>query len=124
MVRAEVVRKRLNKLDEYRLALHGMQKYSFEAFVRNPEYYGSSERFLQLAIDTKIDIGATRSPSWYWVWRTGRATSGHLGRGEYLDDELRETWVNMIGSGTSLYTSERTLITGSCTKYFNIAWEI
>ena len=46
MVRPEVVRKRLNKLDEYLSILQGLQKYSFSEFAEDPEHYGSAERFL------------------------------------------------------------------------------
>ena len=57
MVRAEVIRKRLNKLDEYLEILDDLKKYSLEEFLSKPEYYGSVERFLQLAIETTVDIG-------------------------------------------------------------------
>jgi len=57
VVRAEVIRKRLNKLDEYLGILRGLQRYSFDEFVTNPEAYGSVERFLQLAIEAVTDIG-------------------------------------------------------------------
>jgi hypothetical protein len=49
MVRTEVIRKRLNKLDEYLGILRGLRKYSLEEFLANPEHYGSVERFLQLS---------------------------------------------------------------------------
>lgn len=57
MVKPEVVRKRLNKLDEYLSILRGLQRYSFEEFVDDPEHYGSAERFLHLAIETVVDLG-------------------------------------------------------------------
>lgn len=57
MIRAEVIRKRLNKLDEYLRIRRGMQAYGFEAFAADPEKYGSAERFLQLAIEATIDVG-------------------------------------------------------------------
>lgn len=49
MVRSEVIRKRLQKLDEYLEILTGLQKYTLDEFMSTPEYYGSAERFLQLA---------------------------------------------------------------------------
>ena len=55
MIRGEVIRKRLNKLDEYLFILRGLQKYSFDEFVHDPEHYGSAERFLQLAIEAIMD---------------------------------------------------------------------
>ncbi len=58
MVKIEVIRKRVQKLDEYLEILRAMQKYSVEEFLENPEHYGSAERFLQLAIEATIDIGS------------------------------------------------------------------
>lgn len=43
MVRVEVIRKRLNKLDEYLEILHRLQVYDFETFLASPERYGSAE---------------------------------------------------------------------------------
>jgi hypothetical protein len=40
MVRAEVIRKRLNKLDEYLSILRRLQRYTFEEFMADPERYG------------------------------------------------------------------------------------
>lgn len=47
MVRREVLRKRLNKLDEYLAILRSLQRYRLEELLENPERYGSAERFLQ-----------------------------------------------------------------------------
>ena len=57
MVNKEVIRKRLNKLDEYLEILYSLRKYSFETFIGNPEHYGSTERFLHLSIEAINDIG-------------------------------------------------------------------
>lgn len=57
MVRPEVIRKRLNKIDEYLAVLRKLQSYSFEEFVGEPERYGSVERFLHLTIEAFLDIG-------------------------------------------------------------------
>lgn len=45
MVNKEVIRKRLNRLDEYLDILYDLKKYRFEEFINNPERYGSTERF-------------------------------------------------------------------------------
>ena len=60
MVRVEVIRKRLNKLDEYLGILRGLQRYDFEEFIGDPEHYGSAERFLQLGIEAITDKGVRR----------------------------------------------------------------
>ncbi len=44
MVRPEVIRKRLNKLDEYLKIIEEIKKYSFDEFISDPEHYGSTER--------------------------------------------------------------------------------
>ena len=57
MVRPEVIRKRLNKLDEYLSILGKLRRYSFEEFIADAERYGSAERFLHLAIESVTDMG-------------------------------------------------------------------
>ena len=57
MVKVEVIRKRLNKLDGYLKILEEIKKYSFEEFISDPEHFGSAERFLQLSIEIVNDIG-------------------------------------------------------------------
>ena len=56
MVRREVVLSRISKLDEYIKFLYEMEKYSKEEYLLDPMIYGSSERFLHLAIECVIDI--------------------------------------------------------------------
>ena len=57
MVKSEVIRKRLNKLDENLEILEEIKRYSFSEFISDPEHYGSAERFLQLSIEILNDIG-------------------------------------------------------------------
>lgn len=98
MVKPEVVRKRLNKLEEYLTILRGLQKYSFEEFIADPEHYGSAERFLQLAIESVGDLGnhviadlELGVVNWHSDIPSILAEHG------YLDSELKETWIRMIG---------------------------
>jgi uncharacterized protein YutE (UPF0331/DUF86 family) len=91
LIRPEVVRKRLNKLDEYLAILCSDERYSLEQFSRNPERYGSAERFLDLAIETLIDLGnhviaelELGTGNWYSDIPTILADSG------YLKAELKE----------------------------------
>lgn len=98
MVRAEVVRKRLNKLDAYLVILHNLQKYSREAFLANPERYGSAERFMQLAIEAIGDLGnhVIADLSLGVVnWHSDIPTL--LAAGGYITAEQRDTWISMIG---------------------------
>jgi len=98
VVKLEVIRKRLNKLDEYLAILHSLRQYSFEEFVADPEHYGSAERFLHLAIESLSDIGN------HVVADMGLGTVNSysdiprlLYESAYIDVEMRETWIQMIG---------------------------
>ena len=57
MVKREVIHKRLKRLDEYLSILYSLQKYDYDKFIANPELYGSTERFLHLAIEAINDLG-------------------------------------------------------------------
>lgn len=98
MVRAEVIRKRLNRLDEYISILHRLQSHSAEAFIEEPELYGSAERFLQLAIEAVTDMGN------HVIADEGLGTVNSysdvptiLAGNGYIDDRLKEEWIRMIG---------------------------
>jgi uncharacterized protein YutE (UPF0331/DUF86 family) len=98
MVRAEVIRKRLNKLDEYLEILNGLKKYSLDEFLSTPEYYGSVERFLQLAIETTVDIGnhivadlGLGEVNWY------SDIAAILEEKNFISVDLREKWIRMVG---------------------------
>lgn len=98
VVKPEVVRKRLNKLDEYLKILYGMQKYALEEFLSDPEHYASVERFLHMAIETTIDIGGhivsglgLGDVNWYSDIASIMEEKG------YISVELREKWIRMVG---------------------------
>jgi uncharacterized protein YutE (UPF0331/DUF86 family) len=98
MVRAEVIRKRLNKLDEYLSFLYGLQRYSFEEFKADPERYGSAERFLHLAIEAitymgnhiiaQLALGAVNSYS---------DIPALIAAKGYINHDLERKWIRMIG---------------------------
>jgi uncharacterized protein YutE (UPF0331/DUF86 family) len=103
MVLSEVVRKRLHKLDEYLNILKRMQRYSYTEFSRNPEKYGSVERFLLLAIEATLDIGNhiiadlnLGTVNWY------SDIPQIFFKAEYLDEGLMNTWIKMIGFRNTL----------------------
>jgi len=97
-IKAEVLRKRLNKLDEYLAILRGLQKYSFDEFIADPQHYGSVERFLHLAIEAINDMGNhvvaeldLGEVNWY------SDIPALLARADHIDDSLQEKWIRMIG---------------------------
>lgn len=98
MVRPEVIRKRLEKLDEYLAILRHLQRYSYDEFVDNPEQYGSAESFLQLAIESINDLGnhivaelGLGNVDWY------SDIPPRLREGGLIDTSQEETWIKMIG---------------------------
>ena len=98
MVRREVIKRRLKKLDEYLKILTQLQRYSLSDFLTKPERYGSTERFLQLAIETTIDIGNHIIADMNLgdvQWSSDIASILH--EKGYLSVEMRETWIKMIG---------------------------
>lgn len=103
MVRPEIIRKRLNKLDEYLVILKNSQDYSYEEFISNPEHYGSVERFLHLAIESVTDIGNHLVAElnlgiveWY------SDIPKHLVNKGYLSQKLADKWIRMIGFRNTL----------------------
>ena len=103
MVRPEVIRKRLNKLDEYLGILTGLQRYTLEELMKDPEHYGSTERFLQLAIEaandmanhviSEMELGIV---NWY------SDIPQLMAEKEYISDDLKERWIRMIGFRNTL----------------------
>jgi uncharacterized protein YutE (UPF0331/DUF86 family) len=103
VVRKEIIRKRLNKLDEYLGVLKKLQRYSFKEFTVDPERYGSAERYLHLAIEAVIDMGnhviadlELGVVNWYSDIPKLMADK------EYISSELEEKWTRMIGFHNTL----------------------
>ena len=56
MVKREVVLTRISKLNQYIKFLYRIKEYSKGEYLNDPMIYGSTERFLHLAIECVIDI--------------------------------------------------------------------
>lgn len=48
---------KLQRLDEYLLYLHEIQKVNRETFVNDFHFFGLAERYLQLSIEVILDVG-------------------------------------------------------------------
>ncbi len=98
MVRPEVIRKRLAKLDEYLSILRQLRATPREEFLRNPEKYGSAERFLQLAIEAVNDMGGhVVADMNLGTVEWARDIPERLFQAGYIDASLRDRWLRMIG---------------------------
>ncbi len=78
--------------------MHRLRGYTLEEFLDNPERYGSTERFLQLAIESVTDMGnhiiadlGLGLVDWY------SDIPQLFYEAEYIDEEIRERWIHMIG---------------------------
>jgi len=103
MVRAEIIRKRMNRLDEYLTILKRLKLYSFEEFAEDPERYGSTERFLHLAIEAVIDMGnhviaESQLGVVNWYSDIPKILAGK----KFISTELEEKWIRMIGFRNTL----------------------
>ncbi len=96
MVNEDLLMTRLNKLTEYISFLDGIKKYTEIEYIKDPFIYGSSERFLHLAIECAIDIGNhIISDMRYRKPETNRDIFEILYENEVIPLELKENLSNM-----------------------------
>lgn len=98
MVRVEVLKKRIAKLEEYLGLLTTYRYMPLNKFLSNPEHYHSAERLLQLCIEACTDMGNHIIAD----MNLGQAEFGSqipdiLAEKELISRELAETWIKMIG---------------------------
>ena len=98
MVRPEVIRKRLDKLNEYLTILERMRNYDLDDFLGNPERYASVERFLQLAIETINDMAShVIAQQELGAVNASRDIPRLFQTRGYIDQSLEQQWIRMIG---------------------------
>jgi len=98
LVNPEVIRKRINKLDEYLSILNRLKEYSADDFINNPQIYGSAERFLHLSIETITDMGnhvVAQSNLGIINWYSDIPTI--LEEKGIISDIQKDKWIRMIG---------------------------
>ncbi len=98
MVRPEIIRKRLNKLDEYLAILEKARRYSWEEFVGDPERYGSVERFLHLSLEALQAMGNhIIADLELGVVDRSRDIPEIFAKQRWIDEAMKDTWIRMIG---------------------------
>ncbi len=98
MVRPEIIRKRLNKLDGYLAILENARRYSWEEFVADPERYGSVERFLHLSLEALQDMGNhIIADLELGVVDRARDIPEIFANQRWIDETMKDTWIRMIG---------------------------
>lgn len=103
MVRHEVLRKRMIKLDEYLNVLYRLRRYDREEFLSDPEHYGSAERFLHLSIEAMLDMGnhVIADENWGVVDWYSDVPKLFAGKG-FISSDLCGKWIRMIGFRNTL----------------------
>lgn len=98
MVRPEVIRRRLDALSHYLDILTRLAAYSEEDFLADPERYGSAERFLQLSLEGLLDLGNhVIADNELGIVNRGRDVPQIFREQGYIDADLEESWLRMIG---------------------------
>ncbi len=98
MIRREVLRRRLSKLDEYLDILHRLRRYDLETFLADPEHYGSTERFLQLTIEALNNMGShVIADLQLGMVESYRDIPRILVERDYFSPDLGDLWMQMIG---------------------------
>lgn len=98
MLHPEVIRKRLQKLDENLAILDHLRRYPLDGFIKNPEHYGSAERFLQLAIEAVNDMASHVIAERGFGEVNASRDLPRLFRAQGLiDEKLEQCWMRMIG---------------------------
>lgn len=98
MVRPEVVRRRLAQLGEYLTILERYQHYALNEFIAEPERYGSAERFLQLAIETTLDMGShIIADENLGSVEQSRDIPRRFREHGQITESLEQRWIRMIG---------------------------
>ncbi len=94
MIRREVLRRRLSKLDEYLDILQRLRRYDLETFLADPEHYGSAERFLQLTIEALNDMGShVIADLQLGMVESYRDVPRILVERDYISSDLGELWI-------------------------------
>jgi len=97
MVRPKVLRRRLQKLDEYIEYLEEAQEYSFEEFVSAVEVYSAVERNLHLSIEALTDMAShVVVDEDLGTFERARDLPGILEEHDLIRKDDRETWEEMI----------------------------
>jgi uncharacterized protein YutE (UPF0331/DUF86 family) len=98
MVRIEVLKKRITKLEEYLALLVAYRAMPLAEFLANPEHYNSAERLIQLSIESTIDMGNHISADLNLGYADyGSQIPDILAEKKLISRELAETWIKMIG---------------------------
>ena len=103
MVRPEVIRRRLNRLDEYLSILDKLAEYRWEDFREDPIVSGSAERYLHLAIEAINDMGNhIVADEALGVVNQYKDIPYILCQHKRIDAKQKEIWIRMIGFRNAL----------------------
>lgn len=98
MVKPEVIRRRLQNLDEYLSYLDKVKSYPEDKFHDNIEIWASTERFLQMSIECINDLAShIISEENLGTIDQYRDIPQIFYRENFIDEDLKQKWIRMIG---------------------------
>ena len=98
MVQPEIIRRRLAHVDRSLEILGRLRRYSIEEFLAEPERYGSAERFLQIALEALLDLGAhVVAEENLGAIEVSRDIPQRMMEGGLIELELAAVWKEMVG---------------------------
>ncbi len=98
MVKPEVIRRRLDKLEEYLSYLEQVKTHPKDRFLNETEIWASAERFLQMAIESVNDIAShIISEEQLGNIEQYRDIPVIFYNEKFIDEDLQQKWIRMIG---------------------------
>ena len=98
MVQPEIIRRRLAHVDRSLEILGRLRRYSIEEFLAEPERYGSAERFLQIALEALLDLGAhVVAEENLGAIEVSRDIPQRMMEGGLIEPDLAAVWKEMVG---------------------------
>lgn len=98
MIKPEIIRRRLERFSDYLDILKRFHQYDLEAFLSNPERYGSAERFLQLAIECTLDMGShIIADEGFGGIEQSRDIPRRFREAGHIGEEMEQRWIRIIG---------------------------
>lgn len=98
MIKPEIIRRRLERFSDYLDILKRFDQYDLEAFLSNPERYGSAERFLQLSIECTLDVGShIIADGGLGGIEQSRDIPRRFREHGHISEDMEQRWIRIIG---------------------------
>ncbi len=98
MTKPELIRRKLDELDDYLDFLGNAKDKKKELFLKEPQIWASTERFLQMALEVVNDMGShVIADENAGTVDQYRDIPEIFFEKDWIDAEMKEKWIKMIG---------------------------